>query len=61
MKRNTKIDETSDSDVIVEKTVLRHKIYKGNNVELQILSESLKQFKVEDWEDSISWYKETPE
>ena len=55
MKRDIKSDESSDSDIIIEKIVWRHEIYERKDVELQILSESLKQLKMEDWETDINW------
>ena len=60
MNCNIESNEIFISDIIVEKTVKKHKIYDGKNIELQMLWESLKHFEVEDWEDDINWYKETP-
>ena len=61
MNRDIKSDETSDSDVFVEKVVKKPEKYKGKDVDLKTLSESLQHFEVEDWEDGINWYEKTAE
>ena len=54
-----KSDNSNDPLRTVEDTIKKHKVYRGEDKELQSLSTELTKFTLEKWEEGINWYEKS--